>query len=111
MLLRTASEMAAVLAANPFADAPPERTLALFLDSAPGADALKTASGQGSETLALGKREIYVYYKDGIGRSKLKIPAAKDGTARNMNTVATLVEWAGEGASAGTKSNTKQAAQ
>jgi uncharacterized protein (DUF1697 family) len=103
VLLRTASEMAAVLAANPFADAPPERTLALFLDSAPGADALNTVGGQGTETLALGKREIYVYYKDGIGRSKLKIPAAKNGTARNMNTVATLVEWAREGAKQGAK--------
>jgi hypothetical protein len=28
--------------------------------------------------------------------SKLKIPAAKAGTARNMNTIATLVKWATE---------------
>ena len=96
VLLRTADEMAAVLAANPFASAPPERTLALFLNTAPHADALATVSGQGTETLALGTREIYVYYQDGIGRSKLKIPAAKDGTARNMNTVATLAEWAAQ---------------
>ena len=98
VLLRTAEEMAAVLAANPFANAPPERTLALFLDASPSADALAKVSGQGTETIALGKREIYVYYKDGIGRSKLKIPAAKDGTARNMNTVATLAQWASQGA-------------
>jgi len=31
-----------------------------------------------------------VHYPDGIGTSKLKIPAAKAGTARNMNTVAKL---------------------
>ncbi|MCG5078053.1 DUF1697 domain-containing protein [Paraburkholderia tagetis] len=97
VLLRTADEMAAVLAANPFASAPPERTLALFLDAAPSPDTLATVSGQGTEAIALGKREIYVYYKDGIARSKLKIAAAKDGTARNMNTVATLAEWAKQG--------------
>ncbi|MFD1556939.1 DUF1697 domain-containing protein [Paraburkholderia silviterrae] len=101
VLLRSADEMAAVLSANPFASAPPERTLALFLNTAPNADALTTVSGQGLEAIALGAREIYVYYKDGIGRSKLKIPAAKDGTARNMNTVATLVEWAAQGATQG----------
>jgi uncharacterized protein (DUF1697 family) len=43
----------------------------------------------------LGKRELYVHYPDGQGRSKLKIPGAAAGTARNMNTVAKLVEMAG----------------
>jgi uncharacterized protein (DUF1697 family) len=42
----------------------------------------------------LGRREIYVHYPDGMGISKLKIPAAKPGTARNMNTVAKLAEMA-----------------
>jgi uncharacterized protein (DUF1697 family) len=31
-----------------------------------------------------------------MGRSKLKIPAAKTGTARNMTTVAKLAEMAGK---------------
>jgi hypothetical protein len=31
-----------------------------------------------------------------MGRSKLKIPAAKKGTARNMNTVAKLTDWANQ---------------
>ncbi len=96
VLLRNAREMAAVLADNPFADAPPERTVAIFLDAAPPADALDELSGQGTEQLALGKHEIYVFYPDGIGRSKLRIAAAKDGTARNMNTVATLAQWAAQ---------------
>ncbi|WP_322095271.1 DUF1697 domain-containing protein [Paraburkholderia bannensis] len=96
VLLRNADEMAAVLADNPFADAPPERTVAIFLDAAPPADTLDKLSGHGTEQLALGKREIYVYYPDGIGRSKLKIASGKDGTARNMNTVATLAQWASE---------------
>ena len=42
----------------------------------------------------LGDREIFVHYRNGMGRSKLKIPAARKGTARNMNTVAKLAEIA-----------------
>lgn len=91
--------MAAVLAANPFVNAASNRIVAIFLDKAPPADALDRASGRNGEQLALGKREIYVHYGDGMADSKLKIPAAKAGTARNMNTVAKL---AGMAASPGT---------
>jgi uncharacterized protein (DUF1697 family) len=42
----------------------------------------------------LGTREIYVAYGEGMGRSKLKIPAGTSGTARNINTVAKLAELA-----------------
>jgi uncharacterized protein (DUF1697 family) len=42
----------------------------------------------------LGTREIYVHYGQGMASSKLKIPAAKTGTARNMNTIARLAEMA-----------------
>jgi uncharacterized protein (DUF1697 family) len=55
---------------------------------------MKTITGQAKEEVTLGTRGIYVYYPDGMGRSKLKIPAAKRGTARNMNTVAKLADWA-----------------
>jgi uncharacterized protein (DUF1697 family) len=44
--------------------------------------------------MALGEREIFVHYASGMGRSRLRIPAAKAGTARNMNTVAKLAEMA-----------------
>jgi len=44
----------------------------------------------------LGKREIFVAYGAGIGRSKLKIPTAARGTARNINTIAKLVELAAD---------------
>lgn len=90
--LRTAEEMAQVLARNPFPDAPGNRTVAIFLNAAPSPDALDQVSGAVNEECALGEREIYVHYPDGIGRSKLRVPAAKDGTARNMNTVAKLAE-------------------
>ncbi len=93
-MVRTAAEMAAILAANPFATAAPERTLAIFLDAPPPGDTLDHIAGRKGEEIRLGRREIYVHYCDGIARSKLKIPAARFGTARNMNTVAKLAELA-----------------
>jgi len=84
--------MAAVLAGNPFRDAPGNRVMAIFLDAPPPADALNAATGVQDEEMRLGRREIYVHYPSGIGRSKLKVPAAVQGTARNMNTVAKLTE-------------------
>lgn len=50
--------------------------------------------GRKDEEVRLGKREIYVAYGAGMGRSKLKIPAAANGTARNINTIAKLAELA-----------------
>ncbi len=96
VLLRTALEMEAVLKANPFPDTAPNRTIAIFLDAAPPVDAVTNATGVKDEELSLGVREIYVHYPSGQGASKLKIPAAKTGTARNMNTLAKLVELAGK---------------
>ena len=96
VMVRTGPEMFAVLAKNPFKSRPPNQTVAIFLDERPPKDTLKTMSGQGIEEVALGAREIYVHYGEGMGRSRLKIPAAKKGTARNINTVAKLAEWAKE---------------
>jgi uncharacterized protein (DUF1697 family) len=94
VVVRSASEMQAVLHANPFPKAEPKYTCAIFLNEAPPRDALAHVSGQRDEQVTLGDKEIFVYYPDGMGRSKLKIPAARMGTARNMNTVAKLVEIA-----------------
>lgn len=94
VLVRSAAEMAAVLDANPFSAAAPNRTVAIFLDAPPPAGALAAAAGVAGEEMALGKREIYVHYGDGMADSKLRIPAAKAGTARNMNTVAKLARMA-----------------
>ncbi|MGO9340048.1 MAG: DUF1697 domain-containing protein [Terracidiphilus sp.] len=94
VLVRTAAEMAGVLSSNPFPELPGNLTHAIFLDKAPAADALNKVSGKVNEELRLGLREIYVYYPVGAGQSKLRIPAAKSGTARNMNTVAKLAEMA-----------------
>ena len=96
VMVRDAKEMAAVLAANPFAEADPSRTMAIFLDAPPAADTIATAAGRADERIALGRREIYVQYPRGQGRSKLSLAAARTGTARNMNTVARMAELAAE---------------
>lgn len=94
VLVRTAAEMKAVVKANPFPKAAPNRTVAIFLDEPPPADALAHATSVKNEEMRLGRREIYVHYGDGMGESRLKIPAASAGTARNMNTIAKLADMA-----------------
>jgi uncharacterized protein (DUF1697 family) len=92
VLVRTAAEMEAVAAANPFSDKPGNRVVAIFLDDPPLPDALASATGIADERMELGDREIYIFYGDGMADSKLRIPAAGRGTARNMNSVAKLAE-------------------
>jgi uncharacterized protein (DUF1697 family) len=94
VIVRTAKEMTAVLKANPFPERAPNRTVAIFLDEPPPHDALDHAVGVGEEEMRLGAREIFVHYGDGMASTKLKIPAAKTGTARNMNTIAKLADMA-----------------
>jgi len=94
VMVRTASEMRGVLEANPFPEAPAQWTVAIFLDDPPVPDVLSQIRGQQDEHVQLGTREIYVAYGSGMGRSKLRIPAAASGTARNLNTIAKLVELA-----------------
>ena len=77
VLVRTASELAEVLANNPFPDALPNRTVVIFLDEPPMSDSLERITGKNGEEVGLGKREFYVHYGDGMANSKLKIPAAK----------------------------------
>ena len=96
VLVRTAAEMASVAAENPFPDAPLNRTMALFLDHAPPIDTLATIRGRKDEQIELGRREIYIHYGEGMAKSKLVVPTAKSGTARNMNTVAALARMAAE---------------
>jgi uncharacterized protein (DUF1697 family) len=96
VLVRTAAEMAEVLTSNPFPDAPPNRTVAIFLDEPPIGDTLERITGRNGEEVRLGRREIYIHYGDGMADSRLKIPAAKAGTARNINTVARLAAMAAE---------------
>lgn len=96
VLVRTGAQMRQVLASNPFAELEPSRTVAVFLDDPPPKNTLGTVTGAVNEQVRLGNREIYVFYGAHMARSKLKIPAASSGTARNMNTIAKLAELAEE---------------
>jgi len=96
VMVRSAAEMAQVAADNPFPKLAPNRTMAIFLDGGPPKDTLAGVRGQQDEKIKLGQREIYVHYGEGMGKSKLVIPAAKTGTARNLNTVAVLAKMAAE---------------
>jgi uncharacterized protein (DUF1697 family) len=98
VMLRTAREMEAAVRANPFTDAPPRSVQAVFMTEAPPKNLLQTVRNLADdERVAAGAREVYVAYGEkGIGRSRLRIPAAEAGTARNMNTVQKLAELARE---------------
>ena len=94
VIVRSLTELEAVLASNPFSQADGSRSIAIFLDEIPGDDALLGIKNQCCEEVVLGAREVFVHYPDGIGQSKLIVPSAKVGTGRNMNTVRKLVELA-----------------
>jgi len=98
VLVRTAKEMEAAHRGNPFPEAAGNNTLAFFMNEPPPAELIATVRNQADdERIATGVREVYVAYGErGIGRSRLRIPAAEAGTARNMNTVAKLAELARE---------------
>lgn len=55
---------------------------------------IDAAKNRDNEMLALGEQEIYVFYRLGMGSSKLLIPASKTGTARNFNTLTKLLDIA-----------------
>ena len=90
VFVRTAAELAATAAANPFDDDKPNRVMAHFIATEPVAAMLAEARDVAGERLALGPRSIIVSYGEGIGKTRLKLPAVKQGTARNMNSVAKM---------------------
>jgi uncharacterized protein (DUF1697 family) len=103
IMLRTATEMRDVIARNPFAsrkNIEPAKLVVSFLAEALTAEVARrfTQINVGSEELRVSDRELYIYFPDGQGRSKL--PAALDraakipATARNWNTVIKLLAMA-----------------
>jgi len=92
--VRSAAELRATLAANPFPDAPPARVGVLFLTGPLLPGLLEGLAIPGREEVRLVNREIFIHYPDGMGQSKLKLPSAAMGTTRNLNTVAKLVTMA-----------------
>lgn len=92
VFVRSASEMADAVAENPFGDDKPSRVMAHFIAEDPAQKMIEEARDVAGERMALGPRLIYVSYGEGIGKTKLKLPAVKQGTARNMNSVAKIAE-------------------
>ncbi len=106
VILRTAAELRRTVDRNPFANRDgvnPSLLLVSFLADAPGEKALAAlrAAPIGPEELHACGREIFIYFPDGMGRSKfpwasmdklLKTTA----TGRNLRTVTTLLNMAEE---------------
>lgn len=100
VLVRSHADLAAIIAANPFADAASEHPSHLLVhfhrDPVPaGLIEQLPAIYDGPERLAAVGRELFVDYPDDIGHSKLpqamaKLKFPKLATARNWNTVLKL---------------------
>jgi uncharacterized protein (DUF1697 family) len=100
VMVRTSAELEEIIASNPFQNQPekePKWVAVLFLATRPESAALedlqKTYSGP--EEIYLIGQELFVYYPDGIGRSKLTLPLIEKklktaGTGRNWNTILQL---------------------
>ena len=95
VLIRTAAELKAIIEANPFPDAQPDQVGVVFLPKPVRSTVLAEIVIQGREEIQAVGREVFVHYPDGMGRSKLKLPFATDGTTRNLNTVGKLLAMAG----------------
>lgn len=91
VMVRTAAEMRAVLRQNPFPQEEPAKIAVAFLCEPPPNNLLEKVIAPGGERIKLGRREIYIYYPNGMGQSKLKLPSSAAATIRNVNTVAKLV--------------------
>ena len=104
VILRTATEMREVIARNPFAKRrgiEPSKLLVTFLGSDPGAEAREKILQIkcDPEELRIEGRELYIYFPNGIGRSKLSWAGLEKtlktpGTARNWNSVTKMLEMA-----------------
>jgi len=104
VILRTTAELRNVIARNPFAKRrgiQPNKLLVTFLAADPGPEAqsqvLKLKCDP--EELHISGRELYIYFPNGMGRSKLSVAALErtlkiHGTGRNWNSVVKLLEMA-----------------
>ncbi|GAC1567513.1 MAG: DUF1697 domain-containing protein [Ktedonobacteraceae bacterium] len=100
VMLRTSAELREIIANNPFqnqAMKEPKWVVVLFLATRPESTTLEELQRTyvGPEELCLIGQELYIYYPDGIGRSKLSLPLIEKklktiGTGRNWNTILQL---------------------
>jgi uncharacterized protein (DUF1697 family) len=94
VMIRSSKELQKIVAEAPFPNAKPNFLLVNFLPEAAPKDALETMVAPDGEEATLAGREIYVHYPIGSGKSKLKLPALKAATSRNLNTVRKLAQMA-----------------
>ena len=103
LILRTAAEMRTVIRNNPFAERKeiePGKFHVIFLTEELSPEARKQleTTKVGPEEIKAHAREVFVYYPNGMGRSKLppvmERILKKAGTARNWNSVTNLLEMA-----------------
>lgn len=87
VLVRSAKELRAIIAANPFPDAHPSRHLVHFYDNAPPPDLIARCRDIAGERLAIGLRELHVDYGEGIRHTRLKILHGGETTSRSINSV------------------------
>ena len=105
VILRTTDELRTAIAAHPFAgrNLEPGKILVTFLASDPGPDAAGNLLSLKDypEELHLHGRELYIYFPDGAGKSKLPWSKVEKlfqttGTARNWNSVTKMLAIAEE---------------
>jgi len=104
VVCRTTAEMKKVVAKNPFAkrrDIHPGKLLVTFLSDDPGEEARASirALKIDPEELWIEGRECFVYFPNGMGRSKFNWPKIGRmlkvaGTGRNWNSVTKMLEMA-----------------
>jgi len=102
VMLRTHGELEAIVDGNPFAgeaEADGRKVHVVFLDDAPGAEALGRVDPDRSpgDSFELSGRDLYLHLPDGAGRTKLTLDYLERrlgvaGTGRNWNTVLKLLE-------------------
>lgn len=106
VIVRTASQLRDAIAGNPFATRPdldPRKLLVSFLAGDPDAEARRKvlAMKVEPEELRMAGCELYIYFHNGMARTKLSMPLIErtltfPGTGRNWNTVRKLLEIAEE---------------
>lgn len=90
VLVRDVAAIRQIVSDDPFREEPGSKVGVFFLSHAPDAAEMAKVVAPGGECVIAHGPELYVHYPNGMGRSKLKLPAARDGTMRNMNTVKKL---------------------
>jgi uncharacterized protein (DUF1697 family) len=96
VVIRSTKDLEQIIDENPFRKAVPSQVGVLLVTEPITKKVLEEFVIPGREEVALGRREVYVHYPDGMGRSKLKWPPTlQGGTMRNVNTLTKLVSLAG----------------